>query len=340
MRRAPLLISVCALLLAAVPAWGTALAAPRVALILTSDLADHGYLDNLRKGLAQAQKELGATCDIIASTDDDAREALFLQAAKTGGYDLIITAEAATRTLLMNHAGNFRNVRFASIDGQVKAPNIASVVFADAQAAFLCGFAAATLAAQSVPGQPGVVGWVGSFDVTPQRTMLNAFRDGARLAHADVRVLTAFTSSFTSREAGHAAAQGLYAQGASVIMHAAGAAGLGVIDAAREHKRLVIGMHQDQRPLAPKHVLLSQCKAADAVVLSLIKSVGDGAFPGGKTQEMNLENHGVSITPLNPDIPLPLPQELSTRLQELRYEIQRSSIKLGPPPNPGRCDCL
>lgn len=319
--------------------WGHAAANPlRVALLQEGGAEDHGYIDNLHKGLQKAQAELGITYDVINTPAPDAQEAAFLSAAKAG-YDLIITATPGFHELLMNNAGNFRRVRFAAIDASVKAPNIASVLFADVQAAFLSGFAAAQFTLKTAP-EPRVIGWAGAYDTPSQRAMLDAFTQGARLADPQVRVIGTFTESLTDPAAGRTAAAKLFAQNARVIMHAAGKAGLGVIETAKEQQRWAIGMDQDQHSLAPGNVLLSQRKAADRAVFDIIKSLTTNTFPGGETTTATLEDDGVGITALNAAVNAPLAAEISARLKELAYEIKRGGIKIALPRKTGLCDCL
>lgn len=312
--------------------------APRIALLLEGDTGDHGYKDSLRQGLLEAQQQLGVSGDIILVTDAEDAEAVFLKTARAG-YDLIITATPGFHELLMNNAGNFRRVRFASIDASIKAPNIASVIFADAQAAFLSGFAAAHLT-QKTTQEPHSIGWVGAFDTPSQRAMLTAFTEGARLAAPQIRVLTAFTETQERPEAGQTAARKLLAQNARVLAHASGKAGLGVIAAAKEQRVWAIGMGLDQLELAPDNVLLTQYKAADRVVFSLVQLLKSNAFPGGEIMSMNLENEGVGVTAINARVAPALTAELTTRLRELAYEIKRGGIKIALPRKEGLCDCL
>lgn len=361
-------------------------AAPRlrVALLLDQAPGDHGPTDNVLRGLQRAAQELGVLTEVInlpstaqsepskdetnknvtgknatdmsAAQQDallDAQEQGFKRAASS--YDLVVVNSPALHELLMNHAGNFRRTRFIAVDGTVKAPNIASITFADTQAAFLAGAAAATLTTHStIPGMNAerILGWVGDFDTPSRRAEAEAFLLGARLVHPETRVITLFTED-NHEESGHRAAKELYAKGADIIAHHAGKAGLGILRAAAEQQRYAIGHTQDQASVQGGNaaVLFSQLHNSDAAVFDSIKAAVEGRFPGGTEEVRGLASQGktegqksgvglTSLEPLRQRFGAAFPTGLPQRLQELQFEIERGAIILPKAQKKSLCDCL
>ena len=341
----------------------------RVALLLDQTPDDAGPAEALQRGLKKAEAELGiaATMIVVPGADNaaftagarqdeilDAQEKAFKVAAAK--HDLVLVGSPALHELLMNNAGNFRRTLFGCIDGAVKAPNIASITFTDTEAAFLAGAAAATLTTHTpIPGinAQRVLGWVGDFDTPPRRVEAEAFLQGARLVHPETRVIIVFTAD-QAEDAGYRAASGLYAQGADIVAHSAGKAGLGVLRAAAEHKAWAIGHTSDQADKSPA-VLFSQLHNSEAAVYDLIKAAVEKRFAGGSEEVRGLARNeaetadtavnagGVGLTSLEPlrqHLGAAFPADLPQRLRELAFEIQRGSITLPKVQKKSLCDCL
>ena len=140
----------------------------RVALLLETPTGDHDWNDSLAAGLEQAHNEFGVRAAVIvapAGHDDNALQEMFRNAAQNN--DLVLVASDGLHEILRNNAANFRRTMFGCIDAGVRAPNIMSVTFADEQAAYLAGAAAAMTALQtSLPGISGkkIIGWISGQD--------------------------------------------------------------------------------------------------------------------------------------------------------------------------------
>lgn len=323
---------ICVALLLLLP---QAAVAARLALLLEY-MGDAGPADAMVAGLERAHKDFGVSYDVLAITHPSERENAFLKAAAS--YDIVIAGSPAFHELLMNSAGNFRTTLFGSVDGNVRAPNIATVTFADAQAAYLCGFAAASVAAHKAVAQaPPIIGFIGSHDSPAQRALLAAYREGALAAHKESRILSSFLQTFDDTNKAQRTADLQYSQGAYVIMHAAGAAGKGVLAAAHTRQRLVIGQGHAQA----KHpaVLLAHIKATDTSVYAMARAVHNGSLKGAVVTEMTLANGGVGITALAPFGDAQVLALLQQKLNALAQDIVRGTISIAPPKGSGCTVC-
>ena len=323
----------------------------RVALVLEQNDAQTSLGAALRQGLERARQEGGVELSLISVPDaaqsEEAEEqqlAAFQKAAS--GHDVVVLATPGLHEVLMNQAGNFRKTRFVCLGAEVKAPNIASVTFADTEVAFLSGAAAATLTvATQIPGinEQRVLGWIGAFDTPTQRAELEAFLQGARLINGETRVLSTFINSQDDSEAARKAALELYAQGADVVAHNLGSADAGVMQAAETQGRYAIGRDAGSAPPAEAVRLFSQQRRTDDAVFDLIKSAKGGTFPGNTVTEKNLANQGVGLHGLEATqqrLGKAFPAELPQRLRELSYEIARGGITVPKVRKKTLCDCL
>src|SRR5262249_60771464 len=88
---------------------------------------------------------------------------------------------------------------------------------------------------------------------------------------------TAFRAPTKGKELAPAESQA----GADIIFHASGSTGLGVFEAARELKKLAIGVDSDQYSEAPDVVLTSMVKRVDTAVFDAIKESKAGHWQSG-----------------------------------------------------------
>jgi basic membrane protein A len=102
----------------------------------------------------------------------------------------------------------------------------------------------------------------------------------------------------------------------------AGGCGLGALDAARERDVWGIGVDTDQSFLGP-HILTSAVKRVDVAVFEAIRTAVEGDFAGGRDLVFDLENEGVGIGEISPDVP----QEFIDEMNELEPLIRSGEIE-------------
>jgi basic membrane protein A len=177
------------------------------------------------------------------------------------------------------------------------APNVRAVVFRENEGSMLAGALAGELT------QSGKIGFVGGMQLPLIRKFEVGFRAGARTVNPKVAVLVAYTGTFDDEKKGIEVGQDLYARGCDIVFHGAGLDGLGVIKAAQQAGKLVIGVDSDQSHVAPQNVLTSMVKHADLAVYLAVKDVLEGKFAGGD-EVLGLKENGVElVTPGKVGIP-------------------------------------
>jgi basic membrane protein A len=134
-------------------------------------------------------------------------------------------------------------------------------------------------------------------------------------------------AAFANPAKGKELALGQYGRGADIIYQAAGASGLGVIEAARETKKLVICTDRDQEPDAPGFVLSSMVKAVDRALLKSVESVLDGTFKGGEVKVYGLADRYTDYVYNEKNAPL-IGEVTHKKVEELRNNIIFGKIEL------------
>jgi basic membrane protein A len=268
--------------------------AGRVALIVgDGGLEDQGFNQSAWEGMQRLEKTAGATVEYAISGADEYEEK-FTSFAENGyslcwglGYD---SAEG-----LLNASKKYAGVHFAVIDNAYETvpSNVTSVVFRAQEASFMVGYIAG---ATTKTGKLGFVGGVKS-DVIDQFEF--GYRAGAAYAGSiygkEIEVFVEYVDNYYDAEKGKALATDIYDKGADIIYAAAGGAGLGVIEKAKEADKFVIGVDKDQSYLAPKNILTSGMKLVDVAIYLVSTDFLEGREIGGKTISFGLAEGAVGI---------------------------------------------
>ena len=319
----------------------------RVALLLETPTGDDDWNDSLVEGLRQAERELGVRASVVVAQpghDDAALQEMFRTAAASN--DLVLVASSGLHEVLRNNAANFRRTMFGCIDAGVRAPNIMSITFADEQAAYLAGAAAALVARQtSLPGIRGskVMGWITGEDCHSMRSLLGGFTEGVRVIDPEIRVVNVVTGSFANAEAGRVAARNLLDQGADVLVLASGAGNGPALQEVKARNAYAVGLDTNKDARLPGHVITSILKHPNKAVYDIVAAAAAGKFAGKEILVRDLQNGGVDITDMSTFKAAAgknAPQDLDRRLRELRGEILSGGVRLKSLRERTLCDCL
>ncbi|MFF7792152.1 BMP family ABC transporter substrate-binding protein [Streptomyces sp. NPDC007991] len=268
---------------------------------------DQSFNDAAYSGLTKAKDQYGyKTADIEPTegeTDADKEQRLASLAKQ--GYNPVIGIGFAYGPALKAVAPKYPKTTFGIVDSVVEGKNVASLVFAEEQASYLAGVAAAKAT------KSDIVGFVGGVDVPLIHKFEAGYKQGVQDTNPKVKVLsqyltqTAEEGGFSSPDKGKAAAEGQIEKKADVLYAAAGLSGQGVIEAAAKAKVWAIGVDSDQykqAALAPykNYILTSALKDVGGAVYALAKSVHDGK-PLTGTQTFDLKVNGVGLSESNPE---------------------------------------
>ena len=109
--------------------------------------------------------------------------------------------------------------------------------------------------------------------------------------------MSQYVNSFADQAKGKSIATQMYNNGADIIFACAGDSGLGVLECAKETGKYAIGVDRDQYDIAPDNILTSAMKKVNEGVYSVVKTLKDGTFAGGKTLVFGLKEEGIGLAP-------------------------------------------
>jgi basic membrane protein A len=224
--------------------------------------------------------------------------------------------------------------RFLLIDSQVldaqgkvlKLPNVRTVLFKEHEGSFLVGALAGLVT------KTGKVGFVGGIEVPLIQRFEVGYRAGVKTTNpqAAQSLMAVYTGSFNNMAAGKQVAQDLLAKGADVLFHAAGADGIGVIQAVKEARAAgksvyAIGVDSDQSHVAPDAILTSMMKHTDLAIYQATKDLVEGTFSAGE-QVLGLKENGVGLAEVRVDFPGKA--EALQKVEALRQRIVSGELQV------------
>lgn len=294
---------------------------------------DKSFNDSAFRGLEQAQKELGVETLFIEPGEGADREAaLRLLAAQK--FDLVIGVGFIFTDDLNSVAAEYPDVKFAGVDYVVKQdengkdvlpPNLAALKFREEEGSFLVGALAALLSKNSK------IGFVGGMKIPLIERFESGYMQGAKVAVPNVQIVSNYAgvtgAAFKDPARGKELATTQYGQGVDIIYHASGSTGLGVFEAARNFKRLAIGVDSDQYSEAPGFILTSMVKRVDIAVFETIRDAVAGKFKTG-VHFFGLKEGGVDFIYDKNNKAL-IPTDIYDKVQSLRKDLASGTLKIG-----------
>lgn len=295
----------------------------------------------LKEGLNRAKQDFSIEAMVVVAPESAEQATIFREVAKNS--DLVLVSGESLHEILRDNASNFRRVMFGSIDTGIRAANIMSITFADQEAAFLAGVAAAMITGSTALtgiNDKNIVGWLSGMDTPSMRTLYNGFEEGAKLVNPDITIAQALVGSFTNPELAQEKAQKLVDGGADVIVLAAGAGNDAANRVLMENK---IWKIEVDKFVPDKNVIASITKRANQAVYEIIESFVHGNFQGKKILVYNLENGGVGLEGMEQFLARHgkyAPPALKRRLEEIKSELLKGSIHIRSLRTRTLCDCL
>jgi basic membrane protein A and related proteins len=271
----------------------------KVALVTDiGGLNDRGFNALANTGLERAESDLGIDGRVFISHAASDYVPNLSQAAR-GGYDLVIGVGFLMGDALSSVAAEFPDTKFAIVDYSWSAlpdnpKNARGLVFAEQQAGYLVGVAAATVA------EGGTVSAVGGQAVPAVVAFLAGYRAGVKATNPTMKVIKGYSQDFVDQAKCKELALAQIARGSKAVFAAAGGCGLGALQAAKERGVWGIGVDNDQSFLGP-HILTSATKKVDIAVFDTIDSVEKGSFAGGGDALYDVSNGGVGYGKVSPD---------------------------------------
>ena len=278
---------------------------------------DLSFNDSAAAGLEKANADLGVAFTEASPNEDGSNRAELLQLAADGnpiviGVGFLFEGDAAA-VAAENPDTNFAVIDSSMLDFSQDPPapygdNVAGLVFAEEQGSYLVGVAAAL---KTETNKLGFIGGVCCYGgIEPFEA---GFRAGALSVNPDIEIVDQYITDapdfdgFNQPDRAQVIATTMYEDGADIVYHAAGGAGNGMFQAAKDYsedngtKVWGIGVDSDQFNTVDaslqEYVLTSMLKRVDVAVFEVLTAQASGAFAAGpNTYDLSVDGVGYSTS--------------------------------------------
>lgn len=283
-------------------------------------LNDNGFNHLGYLGTQTGAKAAGWKADVIETTSPNDYAKNLTTAARHS--TMVVAVGFSFGTALPVVAKQFPKVDFVIIDYSYSPSpmNILGNDFTPEQSSYLAGIVAAGVS------KTHTIGFVGGLNVPLIGAFLAGYQAGAKSYDPKVKVLAAYTNSFTDQGKGKVTGLQEINQGADVVYPAAGASGLGTLTAAAQKHVWGIGVDADQNYLHPNTVITSVVKHVEVAIAAAIEAAAKGKFHAG-TKLWNLANNGVGLASYH-SLAMHVPAKVKAAVAKARAGIVSGKIKV------------
>ena len=288
---------------------------------------DKSFNQSAKEGLDKA-KEDGLVDYRYLESHKEADYAQNLETALDDESDMIFTIGYALYNDTKAAAEENPDQLYAIVDNanldNIK--NLTGITFADNENSFLAGYVA------GMTTKSNTIGFVGGIKSEVIDRFEYGFKAGikyaARERGEDIEVLTQYAESYADAGKGKSIANQMYQKGADIIFHAAGGTGEGVIEAAKENDKYVIGVDRDQQEEAPDNMLLSTIKGVGSAMEQVCKELSEkgDSFESGRTIPFGLKDgDALSIKYADNDL---VSQDVKDKTDNIKKEIIDGALEV------------
>lgn len=275
----------------------------KVAMVTNSGgVNDESFNESAWLGLQEFSRETGAEVTYLES--NQATDYITnLDKLADQNCNLIYAVGFVMADSVLTASASNPEINYAIIDysyGDETPSNVTCIIFRAQESAFVVGYIA------GMTTKTNKVGFVGGIKGIVIDQFEYGYRAGVDYAAKElgksIDVSIQYIESFTDTAKAKATASKMFSDGCDIIFHAAGGAGVGVIEAAKDSNKFVIGVDKDQSNLAPGNVLTSALKLVNNAVNIISTNCINGDEIGGITLTYGLKEDCVGIPENNPNM--------------------------------------
>ncbi len=295
----------------------------KAAFVTAQKVGDKGPVDVAYSGFEKGVEEFGIKGQLIEVEKGEYEESI--RAMAQDGYELIIAVFPELLDAVKRVAPEFPDTEFVMILGEVDEPNVRSIFQKEQEGAYLAGILAASLT------ETNKIAFVGGNDNPQINRWFAGYQQGAKEVNPNVEVINAYVGDFEDPTKGKEIALTLYRDGVDYIFQAAAKSGLGVLDAAKEVDKYVIGGSSNQNDIVPGNVPASAVEYYDNMTFDALKDLAEGNPIGGQVEYGGLKENRIDLV-LAPEDLVDIPEDLVKKIDEYRQKIINEEIEINDTP--------
>lgn len=295
-------------------------------VLLVERLGDKSFFDSANSGMRLIREKHGADTKVIEIGSDQTVWEPTLRDISEEDWDLIIVGTWSMLEPLSRVAADFSDQKYIVFDvaadySDGKNANVYSVTYNYREGTFLGGIIAANL----IDGNE--FGYLGAKDIPVINEHMVGIVQGARYANPNIKVRVSYIGSFADTARAKEMALGMYNNNIDLIVNGAALAGIGIMEAADDVDKLVLGSDADQAavfestdPGISSQIPVSIMKRVDLSLLRAVDMYVDGKLQFGTEDNLGLSEGAIDIS-RNENYEKMVPDEVKNQVEEVRQLI-------------------
>ena len=304
---------------------------------------DKSFNQGTWEGIIRAEKELGVEIKYLKPVGTT--EADYVKEISNlydSGYKFIVCPGFKFETAIFKAQTKYPDAKLVIIDGNAppadsydaqNGPNTIGILFAEQEAGFTAGLAAA------LQLKEGRFGFIGGMEIPAVQKFNWGWQQGIKYANENLGTNIemhpedfVYQGTFSDIAAGQQIAASMFDRGVTCIHAAAGGVGVGVINEAKARRQVgkdvwVVGVDVNQYnegllPDGKSIILTSAMKYVDRASYDMIKDELNGKFQGGTTLVLTAKEDAVGIPAENPN----LSDDVQKKVDEIYQQIKSDAI--------------
>ena len=297
-----------------------------VGLVMELESGFDSFTLQIAEGVYLLSKEEGITTvphieDAVEKVWGSAEELIHQHEADlivTGGYTVI---DSMTSSALANPKQKYLMVDTDYSAGE-QPENVGNIIFRSNEPSYVAGYVAGMVT------ESKIIGFVGGVQTYIVEDFYLGFAKGVERAEkergVDIEILVDYTGSFLEVGLGYSSALSMYDAGADIVYQVAGTCGTGVIEAADDRGKYVIGVDVDQSYLAPDAVIFSVVKHIPKAVSDTVLLYKAGEDFSGETISLGYSDGDyVGLSGYMKDV---IPESVIKKAEAVEKEIAEGKL--------------
>lgn len=293
----------------------------KVAMLLPGPISDHGWNMMAYEALKNVESELDVEIAYNENTSSSEYESIFRGYA-AAGYDVVIGHGFEFGNAAKKVAQQYKDTSFLITSSNVtQKPNVASFRMNDAQSGFFQGVIASLLT------EKNKVGTIGGQEIPPIINQQKGFKAGVEYIDSNIDITSTYTGSFKDVAKAKEMAKAMIENDIDVIISDADDANLGIIEAAKETKNvMIIGSSGDLGNRSPDVVVTSLVENFSKGISKVVKEVQRDDFKA-EVYEIGIKDNAITIAPYRA-FKDKLSKKDKKTIDELVKKVKNGEIKL------------
>lgn len=291
----------------------------KVAMITPQKLGDNGPIDALHDGLVEGGKTYDLEVKVLEPEPGEYEDVM--RSMCDDGYGLIISIFTQMQDAVSRVAGEYPNVKFVQIQGDLEMDNVRTLNFKDQEGAFLSGVVAAQMS------KTGKVSVIAGAEVGDNIRNIAGFEAGAKDVKPDIETTHLYVGSFEDPTKGKELANTLLNEEYDVILQVCASSSLGIREAIKEKggETYMIGNCVDESNVIPGQVPCSTFTDYKKWILDSMKAFSEDEFEAGVFNQGIKD--GVIDCVFPSDDVMHIPDEIKRSVEDYKSKIVAGEIK-------------